>query len=149
MSPYSIQWSATFVETLETERYAQFVAFVQQGKLVFLDTVYRENLTTAISARLQKQSLDHLNLTIYLGRIREIGEGKIDSFKVNALHDLLVFALKPRLNSEGKYRYKGLPNLQMTNVGCELIPRKLRAENSFVMVGAYAPSFEANPVSVF
>src|SRR5262245_52875221 len=104
MSAFNIQWSTTRFEMLQHERYAQFFALMLHGELVFVGKAYREDLTQLIPACFQQFNLDSLSLTIYLGRIREIGSGRIGCVLVDQLHDALVFVKKPRLNGKGKYR---------------------------------------------
>jgi hypothetical protein len=147
MSTYNIQWSSSCFEKLASERYAHFFAIVQRGELMYVGKAYHSNLTDLIPACTQQLDLDHLSLTLFLGRIREVGTGRINEASVNAIHDLLVFARKPRYNLAGKFVYQGQADLQLANVGCQLLPTKLRAENNRVFVGKPMGSISAEPIS--
>jgi hypothetical protein len=135
MSAFNIQWSATRLGHLPQERYAQFFALALQGELVYVGKAYRENLTQLIPACLRQLNLDPLSLTIHLGRIREIGMGRISGALVDSIHGMMVFAKKPRLNREGKYRFHGLMDVQATNAGCDHMPAKMRTEGNMVIIG--------------
>lgn len=136
MSAYNIQWSATHLAQLPIERYAQFFALELHGELVFVGKAYHEDLAQLIPACIGQLDLDHLSPIIHLGRIREIGQGRISDATVDAILSMVVFARKPRLNRVGKYRYQGGLDMQLTNVGLDMLPAKLRAENNVVIVGA-------------
>lgn len=136
MNTYNIQWTSANANQLPLERYAHFFAIEMNGELVFLGKAYREDLPALIPACIAQLDLSHSSPNVYLGRIREIGLGRISDATVDAMLGMLVFARKPRLNRVGKYRYQGILNIDLTNVGLELLPAKMQAENNVVIVGA-------------
>jgi hypothetical protein len=136
MNTYNIQWTKAITNQLSSERYAHFFAIELNGELVFLGKAYHEDLPTLIPACIAHLDLDHSAPNVYLGRIREIGLGRISDASVDAMLGMLVFARKPRLNRVGKYRYQGTLKIDLTNVGLELLPAKLQADNNVVIVGA-------------
>jgi hypothetical protein len=146
MSTYNVQWSAACLEKLTQERYAHFFALMHHGEVLYVGMAYRNDLQQLIPACIQQLDLDHLSLTLYLGRIREVGTGRISDASVRAIHDLIVFARKPQYNLVGKFVYQGAADLQLSNVGCHQLPAKLRAENNRVFVAKPATSLAADPI---
>lgn len=134
MHNFNVQWSPTKIDRLPQERYAHMFALVSGGEVLYIGKAYRADLPELIPACIAGHDLDHLPLTIYLGRIREVGTGRISFANVDAIVDLLVFARKPRLNHDGKYNYAGADDLHLANDGCAVIPHRLRAENRLVFV---------------
>jgi hypothetical protein len=135
MSTYNLQWSATRLDKLTDERYAHVFALMHHGEILYIGKSFRADLAQLIPACIQQLDLDHLSLTVYLGRIREVGTGRISGAAVESIHDLLVFARKPRFNQSGKVRYEGAPDFKLANLGWDRLPGKLRAENQMVFVG--------------
>jgi hypothetical protein len=146
MSSYSIQWTPAAADKLSNERYAHFFAIEQHGELVFVGKAYHENLEALIPACIGHLELDLMAPKVYLGRIREVGLGQINDATVDAILGMLVFAKKPRYNRVGKYRYLGTLDLELANVGFELLPAKLRAENNVVIVGAHPANTLHSPI---
>lgn len=146
MSVYNIQWSVTRLPQLPEERYAHFYALVFDGELVFMGRCFREELVELIPACIAQLGLDHLGLQVFLGRIREIGTGRISDTTVDALLGMLVFARKPRLNRAGKYRYQGVLDMRLANVGCEWLPSHMRSEGNCVIVGPQPARTLVHPV---
>ena len=146
MASYSIQWTPAALTQLSTERYAHFFAIEQHGQLVFAGKAYQENLEALIPACIDHLDLDSMEPKVYLGRIREVGLGQINHPTVDAILGMLVFAKKPRYNRVGKYRFLGTLDLELANVGLELLPAKLRVENNVVIVGAHAANTLHSPI---
>lgn len=146
MNTYNIQWTQAMIDQLSPERYAHFFALELNGELVFLGKAYHEDLPTLIPACIAHLDLDQSAPKLFLGRIREIGLGRISDASVDAMLGMLVFARKPRLNRVGKYRYQGTLKIDLTNVGLELLPAKMQAENDVVIVGAQPAIVMHSPI---
>jgi hypothetical protein len=146
MTQFTIQWTKSQVENLKTERYAHFFALMHQGSVIYIGQAHRKHLEELIPSLIRQFNLDHLRITLFLGRIREIGMGGVSDCQMDAIHSLLVFARKPRLNLAGKFDYQGLPELQLCNSGCEIMPAGLRAEASrvYLRIGKNGPALERN-----
>lgn len=129
MNAFRIQWSPAQLSELNAAKYAHFFIIEAGGTIYYIGNAYQQRLSEVIPACLRDFKLDHLKLRIYLGRIREFGTGRVTAEDVSSLHQLLVFANKPRLNRVERLRYEGLPNLTTRNSGCALLPMRVRAEN--------------------
>lgn len=136
MSAYNIQWRATHQDLLQNEKYAQFFALVQNGKLIYIGLAFRQNISQTIPAFILRNNLDPANLKVYLGRIKEYTVKALDVQHLRAVHDLLVFARKPILNLTGRFDYQSQGDLRVINSGFELLPLRLREENKNVFVSA-------------
>ena len=134
MSAFNLQWSPASLQTLETERYAHIFAIVTHGELVFLGRAHREDLTTLIAENLSKLELDPQQVQVHLGRLREVGTGRISEEVVDTLLSVLVYAKKPKYNRVGKYRYLGTMDLELSNLGSVQLPARLRTQGSVVIV---------------
>ena len=138
MMNFSLQWSKASLSQLDTEIYAHFFAIVRSGKIVYIGNANHANLSNLLSETIFRLGIDSNSSELYLGRIREYGSRRIADETVNAMHKLLVYARKPYLNKDGKFRYAGLPNLSMVNSGFGLLPGKVRAENRIVFLASQA-----------
>ncbi|MEM6268390.1 MAG: hypothetical protein AAF998_03085 [Bacteroidota bacterium] len=134
MIQFNIQWSKALLSELDREIYAHFFAVVRGQKIVYIGNANGETLRTLLESTLASPDFHGGKTEIYLGRIREYGTRRIPAETIEGLHQLLVYARKPRLNRRGKLRYNGLANLRVTNSGCELLPYNVRAENRIVFL---------------
>ncbi len=143
MSTYNLQWSPSSLHHLAQGRYAHFFALVLKGEVLYIGKSFRCELASVIVERIAQLGIDHANLEIFLGRIRDVGMDRIGVASVDAIYELLVFARKPQYNHVGNSKYTGTNDLQVVNVGCNSLPAKLRAENQMVFVSKMANSVSA------
>jgi hypothetical protein len=136
MSAFQIQWTPVQKDQLQSAKYAHFFAIVSNGKLVYIGLAHRQALEPLISETVEKHKLDHLGLKVFLGRVREWVGRPVEPTQLKATLELLVFAKKPLLNASHKLGYHSQAKLKLTNVGCEQMPARLRAEDQMVFVGA-------------
>lgn len=147
MSSYNLQWSPAPLQHLAQGRYAHFFALVLRGEVLYIGKSFRCELALVIPECIAQLGVDHAELEIFLGRIRDVGMDRIGAASVDAIFDLLVFARKPRHNAEGKFKYAGIADLQISNVGCAAIHTKLRAENHNVFVSKLTAMLAAATIS--
>jgi hypothetical protein len=136
MTEFNLQWSKALLGDLNNEKYAQFYAILSGNKITFVGKAYHTNLAEEMSTTLQALNLDLSPSTeVYLGRLREYGTQHIPSTVMASMHHLLVFALKPIMNTQGKISYLGMSDLLLLNSGFDLLPGKIKAENHRVFLG--------------
>lgn len=132
MRTTNIQWKRTLPEALNQERYAHFFLLVRNHRVIFIGQCFRKPLEDFIPFALNGLGIEGGNVELWLGRIKDVGSGRLEAQLIKDLENLLVYSRKPVMNKEYKLSYKGQSKLRILNSGCSLLNVEIRAENNMV-----------------
>lgn len=126
-----LQWSIALLTNLDEERYSHLFLLVRGGRVIYVGNAHGQNLETCVNNTLERLRLDSRSVEVWLGRARDVGKGLTREW-VKQARMLLVYALKPILNTQGKVHYEGSSSLRLENHGSPYLHQFLRAENGIV-----------------
>lgn len=127
MQSLQIQWRETASQALSNEKYAHFLAVQRDGQIVEMACAYRQTIVDAF-AKLNVQEGEK----VFVGRVNMMGIRTLSPEMVESLFSLLLNAVKPSRNLDGKYNYSGIASIVVQNVGMIALPTHLRAEDGRV-----------------
>jgi hypothetical protein len=132
METFKLEWLETKREEIPDCIATAFFALMMDGNLLYIGSVFRENLKWQINAKLDSLSTDERRACIWIGYINPIQTTykRVSDSIARDTEKLLSLSKRSDINRGNLPEYDGRRNFSVCNDGLDILPEMICCDDS-------------------